>query len=112
MEDFAGLMRRLWRGEVVLGHDGPAGTWPVLALDPEFDEQIPLLLSAFGPESLKLAGRAFDAVLLHTFFTDETLHTWYEPCVTKPSGWVATLPPFASGAATPWWVTGCPTTCA
>ncbi len=73
MEDFAGLMRRLWRGEVVLGHDGPAGTWPVLALDPEFDEQIPLLLSAFGPESLKLAGRAFDAVLLHTFFTDETL---------------------------------------
>ncbi|MGB8859177.1 MAG: TIGR03857 family LLM class F420-dependent oxidoreductase [Ilumatobacteraceae bacterium] len=73
MEDFAGLMRRLWRGEVVIGHDGPAGKWPVLALDPEFDEQIPLLLSAFGPASLQLAGRAFDAVLLHTFFTDETL---------------------------------------
>jgi 5,10-methylenetetrahydromethanopterin reductase len=33
----------------------------------------PLILSAFGPESLKLAGRAFDGVLLHTFFTDETL---------------------------------------
>ena len=73
LEDFAGLMRRLWRGEVVFGHDGPAGKWPVLALDPEFDEQIPLLLSAFGPESLKLAGRAFDGVILHTFFTDETL---------------------------------------
>src|SRR6266850_914160 len=25
LEDFAGLMRRLWRGEVVIGHDGPAG---------------------------------------------------------------------------------------
>jgi 5,10-methylenetetrahydromethanopterin reductase len=73
LEDFAGLMRRLWRGEVVFGHDGPAGKWPVLALDPGFDEQIPLLLSAFGPESLKLAGRAFDGVILHTFFTDETL---------------------------------------
>ncbi|HRB04765.1 MAG TPA: TIGR03857 family LLM class F420-dependent oxidoreductase, partial [Ilumatobacteraceae bacterium] len=73
MEDFAGVMRRLWRGEVVLGHNGPAGAWPVLALDPEFDEQIPLMLSAFGPESLRLAGRAFDSVLLHTFFTDETL---------------------------------------
>jgi 5,10-methylenetetrahydromethanopterin reductase len=73
MEDFAGLMRRLWRGEVVVGHDGPAGTWPVLALDPEFDEDIPLLMSAFGPQSLQLAGRAYDAVLLHTFFTDETL---------------------------------------
>jgi len=73
MEDVAGLMRRLWHGEVVVGHDGPAGKWPVLALDTEFDEDIPLLVSAFGPQSLKLAGRAFDAVLLHTFFTDETL---------------------------------------
>lgn len=73
MEDFAGLMRRLWRGEVVVGHDGPAGKWPVLVLDPEFDEDIPLLMSAFGPQSLRLAGRAYDAVLLHTFFTDETL---------------------------------------
>jgi probable F420-dependent oxidoreductase len=73
MEDFAGLMRRLWHGEVVIGHDGPAGTWPVLALDPEFREDIPLLLSAFGPHSLELAGRCFDEVLLHTFFTDETL---------------------------------------
>ena len=54
-------------------HDGPAGKWPVLALDPEFREDIPLLVSAFGPQSLRLAGRAFDAVLLHTFFTDETL---------------------------------------
>ena len=73
MEDFAGLMRRLWHGEVVVGHDGPAGKWPVLALDPAFDEDIPMLLAAFGPQSLKLAGRCFDEVLLHTFFTDETL---------------------------------------
>ena len=73
LEDFAGLMRRLWNGEAVVGHQGPAGSWPVLALDPEFRLDIPLILSAFGPESLKLAGRAFDGVLLHTFFTDETL---------------------------------------
>jgi len=26
IEDFVGLMRRIWRGEVVFGHDGPAGT--------------------------------------------------------------------------------------
>jgi probable F420-dependent oxidoreductase len=57
----------------VVGHDGPAGRWPVLTLDPDFREDIPLLLSAFGPQSLQLAGRAFDEVLLHTFFTDETL---------------------------------------
>jgi 5,10-methylenetetrahydromethanopterin reductase len=48
LEDFAGLMRRLWHGDTVVGHSGPAGSWPVLALDPTFDEDIPLLLSAFG----------------------------------------------------------------
>ncbi len=73
LEDFASLMRRLWHGEVVVGHDGPSGKYPVLALDPDFREDIPLLLSAFGPQSLQLAGRSFDEVLLHTFFTDETL---------------------------------------
>lgn len=73
MEDFAGLMRRLWKGETIIGHDGPAGSWPVLRLDPSFDEDIPLGLVAFGPNSLALGGRAFDDVILHTFFTDETL---------------------------------------
>lgn len=72
MEDFAGLMRRLWRGETVLGHNGPTGTYPYLALDPSFNEDIPLTLVAFGPNSLALGGRCFDAVVLHTFFTDET----------------------------------------
>lgn len=73
MEDFVGLMRRLWKGETIFGHDGPAGSWPMLRLDPGFDEDIPLALVAFGPNSLALGGRAFDDVILHTFFTDETL---------------------------------------
>lgn len=73
MEDFAGLMRRLWNGETVIGHDGPAGRYPVLRLDPAFREDIPLGLVAFGPNSLALGGRAFDEVILHTFFADETL---------------------------------------
>jgi probable F420-dependent oxidoreductase len=72
MEDFAQLMRRLWHGEMILGHSGPAGSWPMLHLGTEFDDDIPLLLVAFGPNSLALAGRCFDAVVLHTFFTDET----------------------------------------
>ncbi len=72
MEDFAQLMRRLWKGETIVGHDGPAGSWPVLRLDRTFDEEIPLGLVAFGPNSLELGGRAFDDVILHTFFTDET----------------------------------------
>lgn len=72
MEDFAHVMRRLFKGEVILGHAGPMGSYPVLALDPSFDEDIPLGITAFGRNTLELAGRAFDCVILHTFFTDET----------------------------------------
>jgi probable F420-dependent oxidoreductase len=72
LEDFAGLLRRLWRGETIVHHDGPAGRHPFLRLDPTFDEDIPLGLVAFGPNTLRLGGRAFDQVVLHTFFTDET----------------------------------------
>jgi probable F420-dependent oxidoreductase len=73
MEDFVGLMKRLWNGEVVMGHDGPAGSYPALYLDARFKEDVPLGLVAFGPNSLRLGGRLFDDVILHTYFTDETL---------------------------------------
>ncbi len=72
MEDFVGLMRRLFRGEMVLGHDGPAGSFPFLHLAGDLDEHLPMGLVAFGPGSLALGGRCFDQVVLHTFFTDET----------------------------------------
>jgi 5,10-methylenetetrahydromethanopterin reductase len=72
IEDFVGLMRRIWRGEIVVGHDGPAGRYPLLTMGPDYDEHIPMTFTAFGPNSLALGGRAFDAVVLHTFFTDET----------------------------------------
>ena len=72
MEDFVGLMRRVWAGDVVLGHDGPAGSYPALAMRGVEPAHIPMTLTAFGPNSLALGGRCFDAVVLHTFFTDET----------------------------------------
>ena len=72
LEDFAGLMRRLWRGEAVIGHDGPAGKFGMLALGPDYAGEIPLTFTAFGPHSLALGGRTMDAVVLHTFFSDET----------------------------------------
>ncbi len=82
MEDFAGLMRRLWKGETIIGHDGPAGSWPVLRLNPGFDMEIPLALVAFGDNTLALGGRAFDDVILHTFFSDETV----ERCISVVKG--------------------------
>ena len=72
VEDFVGIMRRLWQGEMILGHDGPAGAWPYLNLDGVEGYDIPLGWVAFGPNSLDLGGRCFDEVVLHTFFTDET----------------------------------------
>ncbi len=71
LEDFAGIIRRLFRGEAIIGHEGPAGSYPVLYLA-AMDEELPLGLVAFGPHSLELGGRGFDQVILHTFFTEET----------------------------------------
>jgi probable F420-dependent oxidoreductase len=73
MEDFAQVMRRLWHGEVVFNHDGPMGKYHVLFLDPDFDEDIRLAIVAFGPQTLALGGREFDDVILHTYFTPETV---------------------------------------
>ena len=72
LEDFAGIMRRLWHGEMILGHDGPAGRYTYLNQDPSFDEDIPIMLVALGPDA-RVRGRVADGVVLHTFFTDETL---------------------------------------
>ncbi len=73
LTDMIGLYRRLWRGEVVLGHDGPAGRYPMLALDRSYDEDIPVLVTALGERTLEWAGGVVDAVVLHTFFSDDTL---------------------------------------
>lgn len=73
LEDVIGILRRLWHGEAVAGHDGPAGNFPYLSQDPSFDEDIPVILTAMGERTLEFAGRVADGVVLHTFFTDETL---------------------------------------
>lgn len=72
MESFVELMRKLLRGEAVVGYDGPLGSYPFLRLGPNVADEVPMLLVAFGPNSLALGGRCFDEVVLHTFFTDET----------------------------------------
>lgn len=67
LEDFAVLMRRLFRGEAVFDWPGS----PVLHLDSTLDEHLPMCLTAFGDKTLALAGRVFDDVVLHTYFTDD-----------------------------------------
>lgn len=73
MTDAIDLYRRLWRGELIMGHDGPAGRYPMLCLDPSFDVEIPITVTAIGRRTLEWAGGIADSVVLHTFFTDATL---------------------------------------
>jgi probable F420-dependent oxidoreductase len=73
LEDTIGLLRRLWHGDMIAGHDGPAGSYPLLFQDTSFDEDIPVLLCGLGERTLEWAGRVVDAVVLHTYFADETL---------------------------------------
>jgi probable F420-dependent oxidoreductase len=70
---FAELMRRLWRGERVVGHDSALGKFPYLHQAAWMDESIPLLMTAFGARSLAFAGSVFDGVILHTFLSDDAV---------------------------------------
>lgn len=61
------LLRRLWRGEKVVGHDGALGKFPYLSTGDWMDARIPIHFVGFGPRSLRMAGAHFDGVHLHTF---------------------------------------------
>ena len=41
LEDVIGIYRTLWSGGAVLGHEGPAGSYPYLSQDSSFDEDDP-----------------------------------------------------------------------
>lgn len=66
------VLRRLWRGEQ-FSHDGPIGSYPFLFPLSPLDEKIPLLMVSIGPKSMELAGRIADAVVLHTYMSDEAV---------------------------------------
>lgn len=73
LRDAIAVQRRLWRGER-FDHTGAAGTYPYLFLmDEEIDEDIPVLMVALGPKALALAGGICDAVVLHTYMSDEAV---------------------------------------
>lgn len=73
LRDFYTMMRQLWRGERVMGYDGPLGKFPYLHMADWLDEDIPQLFVGFGPKSLRFAGSVYDGVILHTFLSDDAL---------------------------------------
>ena len=73
LADGLDLLRRLWKGEKVVGYDGPLGKLPYLSSGDWMDANIPIHFVGFGPGSLRMAGAHFDGVHLHTFITHEGL---------------------------------------
>ena len=74
IEDAVGIYRRLWHGEVVMGHDGPAGTLLGPAPGRAVRRGHPGDPAARSAErTLERAGGFVDGVVLHTYFTDDTL---------------------------------------
>ena len=70
--DYVDILRRLWRGETV-SYDGPAGTYPRLALGDLHDGPAPQVwFGTFGlPKGARAAAQAFDGVLLVPNLTPE-----------------------------------------
>jgi probable F420-dependent oxidoreductase len=69
--DYVDILRRLWAGEQV-SYDGPAGTFPHLALE-DVDPEVPAPQVWFGtlgqPLGARACAAAFDGVLLPPVFT-------------------------------------------
>ena len=82
LADTVTLLRRLWAGEPVVGHEGPAGTFPYLSLDHTVGHPVPVGLAALGPRTQELGGTHFDVVLLHSHWTDQAV----AECVTRVRG--------------------------
>ena len=73
LEEGIDLLRRLWRGEKIMGYDGAMGNLPYVSMGDWMDADIPIHFVGFGPKSLRWAGAHFDGVHLHTFITNEGL---------------------------------------
>ena len=67
------ILRTLWRGEKVMGYDGPMGNLPYLSGGDWLDAKIPVYFVGFGLKSLAFAGQHFDGAHLHTFITPKGL---------------------------------------
>ncbi|MEV4155028.1 TIGR03857 family LLM class F420-dependent oxidoreductase [Nocardia salmonicida] len=75
LAEITDILRRLWRGETVIGHDGAIGSYPVLHLGVALASPPPVLLVTMSPRTLQLAGRIADGVVLHTFLSAEATAT-------------------------------------
>jgi len=74
LTDYANILRRLWRGEVV-DYDGPAGRFDKIQLRDTYDGPAPQIWSCIlgGPMAARAAARAFDGVILTPYLLPEAV---------------------------------------
>lgn len=72
MEDYIGILRRLWRGESVT-YDGPVGRMTGLRLGVDLPVIPPVIMAAMGEKTLKWAGRFCDGVVLNSLWTPQAV---------------------------------------
>jgi probable F420-dependent oxidoreductase len=74
LTDYADILRRLWRGEVV-DYDGPAGRYDNISLRDTYHGPPPQIWSCMlgGPVAARAAARAFDGVILTPFLLPEAV---------------------------------------
>ena len=68
LEDYVTILRRLWSGEAFT-HEGPAGSFPKLALGAELEAPPPIVVGAMGDRTLRWAGRVCDGVVLNSLWS-------------------------------------------
>jgi 5,10-methylenetetrahydromethanopterin reductase len=68
LEDYVTVLRRLWRGEAFT-HEGPAGSFPKLALGLELETLPPVVMGAMGDRTLRWAGGVCDGVVFNSLWS-------------------------------------------
>jgi 5,10-methylenetetrahydromethanopterin reductase len=72
LEDYIGILRRLWRGEAV-DYEGRLGTIRGLRLGAGLEESPPIIMAAMGEKTCRWAGGLCDGVLLNALWTPEAV---------------------------------------
>jgi 5,10-methylenetetrahydromethanopterin reductase len=72
LEDYIGILRRLWRGETV-DYEGRLGRIRGLRLGVELERSPPIIMAAMGEKTCRWAGGLCDGVLFNSLWTPEAV---------------------------------------
>lgn len=72
LEDYVGILRRLWRGEKVTYH-GPAGNLAGISLGMALENPPPIIMAAMGDRTCEWAGRHCDGVVFNSLWSCEAV---------------------------------------